>query len=132
MTEYGKPFTATGFGGWFRTRCDEAGLHHCSAHGLRKAGATTAAENGATDRQLMALYDWTSEKQANVYTAAADRKRLAADAAKLSLVIRSRTWIAPPRLPHLRFPAANQNLSGAAGRSGGTRTPNPRFWRPVL
>jgi hypothetical protein len=28
-----------------------------------------AAENGATDRQLMALYDWTSEKQANTYTA---------------------------------------------------------------
>ena len=51
------------------------------AHGLRKAGATLAAENGATDRQLMALYDWTSEKQANVYTAAASRKRLAGAAA---------------------------------------------------
>ena len=82
-TEYGKPFTANGFGGWFRDRCDEAGLPHCGAHGLRKAGATLAAENGATDRQLMALYDWTSEKQANVYTAAADRKRLAAQAAQL-------------------------------------------------
>jgi integrase len=82
-TEYGRPFTANGFGGWFRARCDEAGLPHCSAHGLRKAGATLAAENGATDRQLMALYDWTSEKQANVYTAAANRKRLAAQAAQL-------------------------------------------------
>jgi integrase len=82
-TEYGRPFTAAGFGGWFRTRCDEAGLDQCSAHGLRKAGATMAAENGATDRQLMALYDWTSEKQANAYTAAASRKRLAADAARL-------------------------------------------------
>ena len=37
VTEYGKPFTAAGFGGWFRARCDEAGLPHCSAHGLRKA-----------------------------------------------------------------------------------------------
>jgi integrase len=83
VTEYGKPFTATGFGNWFRARCDEAGLPHCSAHGLRKAGATIAAENGATDRQLMALYDWTSEKQANVYTAAANRKRLAGQAAQL-------------------------------------------------
>lgn len=82
VTEYGKPFTASGFGGWFRQRCDEAKLPHCTAHGLRKAGATLAAENGATDRQLMALYDWTSAKQANVYTAAADRKRLAGDAAK--------------------------------------------------
>lgn len=31
----------------------------------------------------MALYDWTTEKQANTYTRAANRKRLAADAAKL-------------------------------------------------
>jgi hypothetical protein len=54
-----------------------------AAPGLRKAGATIAAENGATDRQLMALYDWTSEKQANVYTAAANKKRLAAQAAQL-------------------------------------------------
>lgn len=82
-TEYRRPFTANGFGGWFRKRCDEAGLAHCSAHGLRKAGAAIAAENGATDRQLMALYDWTSEKQANAYTAAADRKKLAGEAATL-------------------------------------------------
>jgi integrase len=38
VTDYGKPFTAAGFGGWFRDRCDEAGLPQCSAHGLRKAG----------------------------------------------------------------------------------------------
>jgi integrase len=82
-TEYGKPFTAAGFGGWFRARCDEAQLPQCSAHGLRKAGATIAAENGATDRQLMALYDWTTAQQANAYTAAADRKQLAGDAARL-------------------------------------------------
>lgn len=82
-TQYGKPFTGNGFGSWFRARCDEAGLPHCTAHGLRKAGATIAAENGATDRQLMALFDWTSEKQANVYTAAADKKRLATEAARL-------------------------------------------------
>ena len=31
-----------------RERCDEAGLLHCSAHGLRKAGATIAAENGVS------------------------------------------------------------------------------------
>jgi integrase len=61
----------------------QAGLPECTAHGLRKAGATLAAENGATDRSLMALYDWTSEKQANTYTATADRKRLANDAAQL-------------------------------------------------
>ena len=36
------------------------------AHRLRKVGAIIAADNGATDRQLMALFDWTSQKQANV------------------------------------------------------------------
>ncbi len=83
VNEYGHAFTAAGFGNWFRKRCDEAGLPHCSAHGLRKAGATLAAEAGATDRQLMALFDWTSAGQATVYTAAADRKKLASQAANL-------------------------------------------------
>jgi hypothetical protein len=35
-TQTGKPFSAAGFGNWFRDRCNEAGLPHCSAHGLRK------------------------------------------------------------------------------------------------
>jgi integrase len=131
-TEYRRPFTAAGFGNWFRERCDEAGLPHCSAHGLRKAGAIRAAENGATDRQLMALYDWTSEKQANVYTAAANRKRLAAQAAQLLAVIRARTRKCPTPVSHLRSLKIDQAFRERAGRSGGTRTPNPRFWRPVL
>jgi integrase len=38
VTAHGKPFTAAGFGVWFRLRCREAGLlKHCAAHGLRKA-----------------------------------------------------------------------------------------------
>lgn len=78
VTEYGQPFTAKGFGNWFRERCDEAGLHQCTAHGLRKIGATIAAENGATVNELMAMFDWDTPAQAKVYTDAADRKRLAA------------------------------------------------------
>ena len=61
----------------------QAGLPHCSAHGLRKAGATFAAEQGATEHQLMAIYGWTSPKQAALYTRAADRKRLISDAMPL-------------------------------------------------
>jgi integrase len=83
VTGAGKPFTANGFGNWFRERCNEAGLPKCSAHGLRKAGATLAAEGGATDRQLMAMFDWSSASQATVYTAAADRKRLAQEGSRL-------------------------------------------------
>lgn len=80
VTEYGKPFSAAGFGNWFREQCNKAGLLQCTAHGLRKAGATRAAENGATVHQLMAIYDWTTPAQAEVYTRTADRKRMAGDA----------------------------------------------------
>lgn len=89
VTEYGKPFTAAGFGNWFRERCDEAGLDHCSAHGLRKAAATLAAEHGATDRQLMAIFGWSDSKQATVYTKAADQKKLAGTA--MGFLDRTRT-----------------------------------------
>jgi len=80
VTAFGKPYTAAGFGNWFRRRCNEAGLKHCSAHGLRKAGATIAAENGATEYELMAIYGWESPKEAALYTRKANRKRLAASA----------------------------------------------------
>ena len=46
VTDYGKAFTPPGFGNWFRKRCDEAGLPHCSAHGLRKAFLRRMAEAG--------------------------------------------------------------------------------------
>ncbi len=80
VTEYGKPFTAKGFGNWFRERCNEANLPHCTAHGLRKAGATLAAESGATTNPLMVIFDWDTPSQAKIYTDAADRKRLAGEA----------------------------------------------------
>jgi integrase len=82
-TQFRKPFTANGFGNWFRRRCNEAGLPHCTAHGLRKAGATIAADNGATAHQLMAIFGWTTLKQAELYTKKADQKRLAGVATRL-------------------------------------------------
>ena len=42
VTELGAPFTAAGFGNWFRDRCNEAGLRHCSFHGLTKGGSYPA------------------------------------------------------------------------------------------
>jgi integrase len=80
VTERGKPFSEAGFGNWFRDRCDEAELPLCTAHGLKKAGATIAAENGATTRQLMAMFDWDSPRMAEVYTRQAEQKRLAGGA----------------------------------------------------
>jgi integrase len=83
VTEYGRPFSAAGFGNKFREWCNEADLLHCSAHGLRKAGATLAAENGATAHQLMAVFGWLTLTEAQRYTQAAERKTLARAAAPL-------------------------------------------------
>ena len=69
-TEFGKPFTAKGFGNWFRDRCDEAGLPNCT---------------GPNWVQVRVLFPGACAK-------------------------------------YLR------SLAGVEG----TRTPNPRFWRPVL
>ncbi|WP_332116009.1 tyrosine-type recombinase/integrase [Azorhizobium caulinodans] len=77
---HGRSFVKESFGNWFRKACQAAGVPG-SAHGLRKAGATRAAEAGATELELMALYGWTSAKQAGVYTRAANRRRLAISAA---------------------------------------------------
>ncbi len=83
VTSFGQAFTSNGFGNWFRERCDEAGLLHCSAHGLRKAGAAIAAENGATEQQLMAIFGWSDPAQAAHYTRAASQRKLAGDAMML-------------------------------------------------
>jgi integrase len=80
VTSYGKPFTDAGLGNKMRNWCDAAGLPECTAHGLKKIGATLCAEFGATDRQMMALFDWTSEKMATPYTAKARKRMLAASA----------------------------------------------------
>ena len=63
--------------------CDTAKLTHCTAHGLKKAGATIAADNGATAPQLMAMFDWKTLSQAQRYIEAADQRRLAGQTALL-------------------------------------------------
>jgi len=79
-TAKGRPFSVNGFGNKFREWCDQAGLPHCTAHGLRKAGATIAAERGATEKQLMAIFGWSTLEQVQLYTKRASQAKLAADA----------------------------------------------------
>jgi hypothetical protein len=54
----GAPFTSHHFGDWFSRRCDEAGLGHCSAHGLRKAAARRLAEAGCTELEIKAITEF--------------------------------------------------------------------------
>ena len=83
VNDLGRAFTDAGIGNRMRDWCDKAGLPHCTAHGLRKAGATIAANNGATAHQLKAVFGWDTLKQAEVYTREADQRRLAASAMHL-------------------------------------------------
>lgn len=104
VTEQGRPWVKESFGNWFRDACRDAGCPG-SAHGLRKAGATRAAEQGATDRQLMAIFGWSTGRMAQHYTRSADRRILARDAVELLLPAQSENR----KRPHLRSGA------GAAG-----------------
>jgi integrase len=80
MTEHGAPFTPMGFGNWWHARCNEAGLPHCSFHGLRKAAATRLANAGCTVDQVKAITGHRSLTEVARYTRAADQYRLARQA----------------------------------------------------
>jgi integrase len=80
VTDYGLPFSATGFGNKFRDWCNQANLLHCSAHGLRKAAAVRHALNGATAPELMAWFGWKTITEAQRYVEEADRIKLAENA----------------------------------------------------
>jgi len=76
----GRPYTKESFGNWFREACKAAGVPG-TAHGLRKAGATRAAENGATESELEAIFGWEGGRMASLYTRQANRERLSKQAA---------------------------------------------------
>jgi integrase len=75
----GRPLTKESFGNAFRKACRAAGVPG-SAHGVRKIGATRAAENGATDAELEAIFGWHGGAMARHYTREANRARMAREA----------------------------------------------------
>jgi integrase len=82
VTGKGKPFTsANSFGIWFGEACRQAGVPG-RAHGLRKAGATIAADSGASAHELMAMFGWSRLAMAETYTKQANEKRLASSASE--------------------------------------------------
>jgi integrase len=128
VNDCGRPFTDAGFGNWFRDRCVEAGVSG-RAHGLRKAGATITANNGATAHQLMAMFGWRTLKMAEQYTRAADQERLAESAMHL-LDTREQTGteLCPTEASSGTFSTkteAKSKGSLGAGARGGNRTPTP-------
>lgn len=78
----GTALTKESFGNVFRVACNDAGVLGKSAHGVRKIGATWAAEDGATTAELEALFGWTGGTMASHYTKTVNRRRLAKTASE--------------------------------------------------
>lgn len=79
VTDYGRPFTPAGFGGWFRDQCDMADLRHCSAHGLRKAFLRRMAEAGCSEDYIASISGHKDMREIRTYVQAANKARMAGE-----------------------------------------------------
>jgi hypothetical protein len=96
LTERGAPFTAHSLGDWFKKQCRVAELPQCSMHGLRKLAATRLADEGCSEREIMAITGHTSVAEVSRYTKARDQARLAEQA---MAVIEARTKLSSVETP---------------------------------
>ncbi|MBI2713157.1 MAG: tyrosine-type recombinase/integrase [Rhizobiales bacterium] len=75
-TDYGRPFTVSGFSNFMRDAISEAGLPlACKPHGLRKTLGRRLADAGCTAHEIMAMLGHTTLEEAERYTREADRRR---------------------------------------------------------
>lgn len=77
VTQFGVGYTAGGFGNWFNGSARKAGLVKCTAHGLRKTGATRLADKGYSESVIMAWTGHQTPKEVLRYTSKRNQKRLA-------------------------------------------------------
>ncbi len=98
-----QPWAKEAFGAWFAEQCIAAKVPG-RAHGLRKAGATIAAENGANEIQLAAMYGWADPRMAQTYIRKANKRRLAEQAANA---------LSPPLVSGAGSSVENHTKSGA-------------------
>jgi integrase len=80
VTEFGKPFTAKGFGNKMREWCDQAGLPDVASHGLRKLCLIRLAEAGCSVMQIAAISGHSNLKEIQLYVEEADRRCMAREA----------------------------------------------------
>lgn len=92
---HGRPYSVGGLGNRFRKWCDEAGLPHCSIHGLRKALSRRMAEAGGTDAEGMAVTGHKKPGTFADYRAAANRSGLA-DRVMSNVEARFEGWTPEP------------------------------------
>lgn len=82
VTAFGKPFSANGFGNKFREWCNQAGLPHCTAHGLRKLAAVILADSGCTRHEITSITGHLTSAEVDRYTKMYDKKQNAVAAIK--------------------------------------------------
>lgn len=101
VTAHGKPFSAAGFGNWFREMCNAAGLPQCSAHGLRKAQARRLAEAGCSAHEIASITGHKTLSEVQRYAEQASQAKLAEAAIRTvsgtSIVPLSETAVPPAR-----------------------------------
>lgn len=68
ISRKGTAYTSQSLGNLVRKYCREAGLHHCSAHGLRKAAARRLAVSGATNAEIKSWTGHTTDSEVARYT----------------------------------------------------------------
>jgi integrase len=59
VSKDGEPLSAEALGQMMRETCDDIGIGHCTAHGLRHAAASRALENGAGVDYLTTVFGFT-------------------------------------------------------------------------
>jgi integrase len=97
LTDRGVPFSSpAGLGNWFSKRCREAGLPHCSMHGLRKLAATRLADAGCSEPEIMAVTGHRSTSELRRYIERRNQARLAEQA---MAVIEARTKLSSVETP---------------------------------
>ncbi len=80
VTHKGLPFTAKGFGNFFKDACTAAGLPHCTAHGLRKAIMRRMADLNVSNQGMKAISFHSRDNEVALYTRDANQRALADDA----------------------------------------------------
>jgi integrase len=80
VSERGTPYTKESLGNWFKKQCREAGLPHCSAHGLRKAASRRMAQLGLSNQLIKSITGHATDSEVSRYTKNADQASMATDA----------------------------------------------------
>ena len=88
---YGRPFSHKGFGNRFRKWCDEAGLPHCSAHGIRKAVMRRMAELSVSQAGMKSISLHSDDREVATYTAEANQSLLADSA--MQRLVEGENWL---------------------------------------